>query len=44
MATHQAYINQTIAQIAAVAAKAAVQTILAERGDGDELTKVKKQA
>ena len=39
MATDQAYINETIAQIAAVAAKVVVQAILAERGDGDEFTR-----
>ena len=39
MATNQAYITEIIAQIAAVAAKAVVQAILAERGDGDELTR-----
>ena len=36
MATNQAYIKETIAQIAA---KAVVQAILAERGDGVELTR-----
>ena len=46
MATDQAYITKTIAKITAVTAKAVVQAILAERGDGDDLTdtKVKKQA
>ena len=39
MAMNQEYINETIAQIAMVATKAAVQAILAERGDGDELTR-----
>ena len=39
MVTGQAYINGTTAQIAAVAAKAVVQAILAERGDADELTR-----
>ena len=39
MATEQAYINETIGQIAAVAVKAPVQAILAERGDEDELTR-----
>ena len=42
--THdQAYINETIAQIAAVAAKAVVQAILAKRGDGDEVTRKKSE-
>ena len=36
---NQEYINKTIAQIAMVAAKATVQAILAERGDGDEPTR-----
>ena len=36
MATNQAYINETIAQIAAVTVKAVVQAILVER-DGEEL-------
>ena len=39
MAMNQDYINETIAQIAMVAAKAVVQALLAERGDGDELTR-----
>ena len=39
MATSEEYINETIAQIATVAAKAVEQAILAERGDGDELTR-----
>ena len=39
MATEKEYINEIIAQIAAVAAKVVVQTILAERGDEDELTR-----
>ena len=38
MVTDQAYRNKTIAQTAAVAAKAVVQAILAQR-DGDELTR-----
>ena len=38
MATDQAYITETIAQIAALEAKAVAQAILEERGDGDELT------
>ena len=39
MATNQAHITETIAKIAAVAAKAVVQAIVAERGDGDDLTR-----
>ena len=39
MAMNQQYINETIAQIAMVATKAVVQAILAERGDGHELTR-----
>ena len=38
MTINQEYINETIAQIATVAAKAVVQAILMERVDGDELT------
>ena len=38
MAMNQEYINETVAQTAAVAAKAVVQAILAERRDGDECT------
>ena len=39
MATDQAYITETLAQIASVAVKAVVQEILAERGDGDEFSR-----
>ena len=39
MAINQEYINETIAQIATVAAKVVVQAILMEIGDGDELTR-----
>ena len=39
MATDQAYITETIAQIAAVVVKAVVQATSAERGDGDECTR-----
>ena len=35
MATNQAYINETISQIATMAVKAAEGAILAKRGDGD---------
>ena len=35
MATDQAYITETIAQLAAVVVKAVVQATLAERGDGE---------
>ena len=38
MAMNQEHINETIAQIAMVAAEAVVQATLAERGDGDECT------
>ena len=34
MATEQASITETIAQIVSVAAKVVVQALLAERGDG----------
>ena len=39
MATDQACINESITKIAAAVAKAVVQAIFAERGDGDELTR-----
>ena len=39
MPTGQTYINDIIAQTAAVASKVVVQAILAERGDGDVLTR-----
>ena len=35
MTTNKTYINETIAQIAAVAVREVLQAILAERGDGD---------
>ena len=43
MATSPACITETIAQIAVVAAKAVVQAMLAERGDGDELTRCRSE-
>ena len=43
MATGQAYINEIIAQIAGVAAKAAVQAVLAKRGEGDEHTRQRSE-
>ena len=43
MATNQACRNETIAHIASVAAKAVVQAMLAERGDGDELTRCRSE-
>ena len=43
MAINQAHITETIAQIAIVAVKVMVQTILAERGDGGELTRHKSE-
>ena len=39
MAINPEYINETIAHIAAVEAKAVVQAILVEREDGDEVTR-----
>ena len=38
MAISQEYINETVTQIAAMPATAAVQAIFAKRGDDNELT------
>ena len=39
MATYQEFMNELLAQIAAVAAKAVVQAILKERRDGHDITR-----